>query len=153
MSTNDVDNRIQSAQDLLRQGKVGEAEQIAKQIGHTNPGLPASLLAIEVEEAKSDLPKALEFVEAALARNGENALLLLKRAQLLLNLRRRSEAFDVADRAAELAGPDPRLLLSVALIYHQMSRQAARFHCCTVRSSVRRTIRRSSTWPASTTTT
>jgi hypothetical protein len=122
MATNDADNRIRVAQSLLRQGKVGEAEKIAREIGQTNPGLPASLLAIEVEEAKPDLPKALETVEAALARNGESALLLLKRAQLLLNLRRRSEAFGVADRAAELAGPDPPLLLSAALIYHQMNR-------------------------------
>jgi tetratricopeptide (TPR) repeat protein len=56
------------------------------------------------------------------ARHGEEASELLKRTQLLLNQRRRREAFAVADQAAEAAGSDARLLLSVALIYHQINR-------------------------------
>ena len=85
----------------------------------------AALLAIEVEEAKSEFPKALELVDVAIARNGAHASLLLKRAQLLLNLRRRREALDVADRAAEVGGTDPHLLLPAALLYHQMNRPAS----------------------------
>jgi tetratricopeptide (TPR) repeat protein len=81
----------------------------------------AALLAIEGEEARADFPKALDLVDVTIARNGAHASLLLKRAQLLLNLRRRREALDVAGRAAEVAGTDPRLHLSAALIYHQMN--------------------------------
>lgn len=89
---------------------------------NADDGIRVSLLAIEVEEAKPDFPKALELVDVAIARNGAHASLLLKRAQLLLNLRRRREALDVAGWAAERAGTDPRLLLPAALLYHQMNR-------------------------------
>lgn len=85
-------------------------------------GIRVSLLAIEAEEAKANLPKALDLVDVAIARNGAHASLLLKRAQLLLKLRRRREALDVAGKAAERAGTDPRLLLPAALLYHQMNR-------------------------------
>ncbi len=63
--------------------------------------------------------EALEIVTTALARDGEHPALLLKRAQILMALRRRTEAFAVAERAMEMAGPDPRLLESVAAMYMQ----------------------------------
>ncbi len=89
---------------------------------HADEGIRVALLAIEVAEAKADFPKALDLVDAALARNGAHASLLLKRAQLLLNLRRRREALYIAGWAAQAAGTDPRLLLPAALLYHQMNR-------------------------------
>jgi len=92
---------------------------------NADDGIRAALLAIEGEEAKADFPKALDLVDVAIARNGAHASLLLKRAQLLLNLRRRREALDFAGRAAEAAGTDPRLLLPAALLYHQMNRPAS----------------------------
>ena len=122
MSTSSVDNMIKVAKDLLRKGRLGEAEDISRRLGESTPGMAASLLACEIEESRSDFPKALEIAVAAVARHGPQPVLLLRQAQILMNLRRRSEAFAVADRAAELAGPDARLLQSVAQIYNQNNR-------------------------------
>ena len=64
-------------------------------------------------------PEALEIVTTALARDGEHPALQLKRAQILMAMRRRSEAFAAAERAIEVAAPDPQLLEAVAQIYLQ----------------------------------
>ena len=69
--------------------------------------------------SRGDLPKALDIVAAALAERGEDAALLLKRAQILMQLRRRTEAFAVARRAAEICEPDARLLQAIAKIHLQ----------------------------------
>lgn len=119
MSTSSVENRIKVAQDLLRKGRILEAEEISKQVGQSAPGVAASLLACEVEQSRSEFLVALRIVDEALAGQGELPALLHKRAQILMDLRHRTEAFTAAARAAELAGADPRLLQAVARIYTQ----------------------------------
>jgi tetratricopeptide (TPR) repeat protein len=79
----------------------------------------STLLACEREEARADFAKSLEIVTAALARDGEHPVLYLKRAQNLMSLRRRSEAFAAAERAIAVAEPSPQLLGAVASLYIQ----------------------------------
>lgn len=81
--------------------------------------MAATLLACEIEEARADFTRALEIVTTALARDGEHAALELKRAQILMALRRRSEAFAAAERTIAIAQPDPLLLQTVAGMYMQ----------------------------------
>ena len=83
-----------------------------------SPGVATTLLACEIEE-RAGLAQALDIVTTALARDGEHAALQLKRAQILMALRRRSEGFAAAERAIELAAPDPQLLETVASMYMQ----------------------------------
>jgi tetratricopeptide (TPR) repeat protein len=78
-----------------------------------------TLLAVEKEEARANLPGALDIVATALAREGEHPALQLKRAHILMALRRRSEGFAAAERAVEIATPDPKLLEAVAQIFLQ----------------------------------
>jgi tetratricopeptide (TPR) repeat protein len=79
----------------------------------------STLLACEREEARADFAKSLDIVTAALARAGEHPALHLKRAQNLMALRRRSEAFAAAERAIAVAEPSPQLLSAVASLYIQ----------------------------------
>ena len=82
-------------------------------------GVRGTLRACEVEEAREDFAKALDIVTMALARDGEHAALQLKRAQILMTLRRRSEGFAAAERAIAIAEPHPQLLDAVASMYIQ----------------------------------
>jgi tetratricopeptide (TPR) repeat protein len=77
------------------------------------------LLAAEKEEARANFAGALDIVSSALAREGEHPALQLKRAHILMALRRRSEGFAAAQRAIEIAEPDPKLLEAVAQIFLQ----------------------------------
>src|SRR4029450_7666576 len=88
-----VDGRIKAAFDLLRRGKVVEAEELQRSLQDTTSSVELTRLACEVAGARGGLPKALDILAAALAERGEDAALLLKRAQVLMQLRRRAEAF------------------------------------------------------------
>jgi tetratricopeptide (TPR) repeat protein len=81
--------------------------------------LRTTLLACEREESRGDFAKSLDIVTTALARDGEHPALHFKRAQNLMALRRRAEAFAAAERALEIGGPDPQLLVAVASMYIQ----------------------------------
>ena len=79
--------------------------------------LRSVLAASEREEARGAFAGALDIVTAALAREGEHAALHFKRAQLLMALRRRSEAFVAAERAMSVGEPPTQLLNAVAALY------------------------------------
>ena len=114
-----VERRIRVAFDLLRAGRLEEAVALSRSLEQAAPSVPVSLLACEIAEARSGATEALEVVTAALARLGEQAALLLKRAHLLVALRRLPEAFAATNRAAELGASDPGLLQAVATIHLQ----------------------------------
>jgi tetratricopeptide (TPR) repeat protein len=78
-----------------------------------------TLLACESEEARANFAGALDIVTKALARDGGQPALQLKRAQILMALRRRAEGFAAAEHALEVAAPDPKLLEAVAQMYLQ----------------------------------
>jgi tetratricopeptide (TPR) repeat protein len=125
VNTSSVDQAIRTARELLQRGRIQEAQALSAQVTQANPGIAATLLAIEVEEARGDAARALEIANTALARDGEHPVLHFKRAQVLMALRRRSEAFAAAERALEISPPDADLIEAVAAIYLQ-SNDAAR---------------------------
>jgi tetratricopeptide (TPR) repeat protein len=112
-----VDQYIRAALDLIGQGRLQEAEALSLRLTQASPGTHATLLACEIEEARGDLNRALDIVTTALARDGEHAALQLRRAQILMALRRRSEAFAAAERTLAIADPDPLLLQTIAGMY------------------------------------
>jgi tetratricopeptide (TPR) repeat protein len=114
-----VDSRIKAAFELLRKGRVREAEDLHRSLEGAPSSVASTSLACEIAEAGGDFSRALDIATAALAAHGEDAGLLLKRAQLLLHLRRRREAFATARRAVEAGGTDARLLQAIAKIYLQ----------------------------------
>jgi tetratricopeptide (TPR) repeat protein len=116
-----VDQYVGAARDLIQQGRLPEAEALSLRLTRTSPGAAATLLACEIEEARPDFNRALEIVTTALARDGEHVGLEFKRAQILMALRRRAEAFAAAERAIALAEPEPhpQLLEAVASMYMQ----------------------------------
>jgi tetratricopeptide (TPR) repeat protein len=117
LGATDVDGRIRAAFDLLRRGKVKEAEDLHRSLQGATSSVELTRLACEIEEARGNFPRALDIVSTALDERGEEVALLLKRAQTLVQLRRRAEAFAVARRAAEICGPDARLLQAIAKIH------------------------------------
>lgn len=120
MNTSTVDQAVRTARELLQGGRLQEAEALSLRLSQASPGIATTLLACEIEEARPDLSKALDIVTTALAREGEHASLLLKRAQVLMALRRRSEGFVAAERAIEVAAqPDASLLATVSSMYMQ----------------------------------
>jgi tetratricopeptide (TPR) repeat protein len=119
VNTSSVDQAIRTARDLLRRGRIQEAQALSAQLSQASPGIAATLLACEVEEARGNATAALEIANTALARDGEHPILQFRRAQFLMALRRRSEAFVAADRAIEISPPDADLLEAVAAIYLQ----------------------------------
>lgn len=119
MNTSTIDQAVQTARELLQSGRLQEAEALSLRLNHANPGVATTLLACEIEEARPDLPRALEIVTSALARDGEHSALQLKRSQILMSLRQRSAGFAAAQRSIEIAQPDPQHLLTVASMYLQ----------------------------------
>ena len=119
MNTATVDQGIRTARELLQRGRVQEAEALSRQLSRASPGIATTLLACEVEEARGDFVRGLDIANAALARDGEHPILQFKRAQILMELRRRSEAFVAAERAIELSPTDADLLEAVAAMYLQ----------------------------------
>jgi tetratricopeptide (TPR) repeat protein len=119
LGSSGVDDRFRAAFELLRRGKVAAAAELCRDLQGTAPSAELTRLASEIEEARGNFAAALEIVSTALAEQGENASLLLKRAQLLLHVRRRTEARAAARRAAEICGRDPRFLQACAKIHMQ----------------------------------
>ena len=119
MNISTVDHAVRTARELLQGGRLQEAEALSLRLSQASPGIATTLLACEIEEARPDLIKALDIVTTALTREGEHASLMLKRGQVLMALRRRSEAFVAAERAIEIAEPDAQLLVTVSAMYMQ----------------------------------
>jgi tetratricopeptide (TPR) repeat protein len=119
VSTSSIDQGVRTARELLRQGRFAEAEALSQRLSQTSPGVATTLLASEIEEARPDLTRALEIVTTALERDGDDAALHLKRAQILMALRRRSEGFAAAEKSIQGANPDLRHLVTVASMYLQ----------------------------------
>jgi tetratricopeptide (TPR) repeat protein len=119
VNTSSVDQGIRTARELLRLGRLQEAEALAMRLSQASPGVATTVLACEIEEARPDLARALDIVTTGLERDGEHAALQLKRAQILLALRRRSEGFAAAERAIASTQPEPQLLEAVASMYLQ----------------------------------
>ncbi len=115
--TSDVARTLKTAHELLAAGRIDEADQLSQSLLAVTASVPVQLLACAVAEARTDLPQAFALVTEALAHHGENAELLLKKAQVLMQLRRRHEGVDAARRAAEICPTDARLLQAIAEVH------------------------------------
>ncbi len=112
-----LDSTINAAYELLKKGRIDEADQLCQGLLALTPNTRTAVLASAIAEARFDMPRALEIVNAAIEHHGESADLLLKQAQVLMQLRRRAEGVAAARRAAEICPPDARLLQAIAKVH------------------------------------
>ena len=118
------DSTLNAAYELLRAGKVDEADRLCQGLLALTPNIRTAVLASAIAEARPDLPRALEIVNAAIEHHGEKAELLLKQAQVLMQLRRRVEGVAAARRAAAICPPDARLLQAIAKVHLERNEPA-----------------------------
>lgn len=103
----DVAVALKQGYGLLRAGQYAEAAKFASDaIAVHGPDARLYDMAAEAELARGDPSSALEYIAQAAEHAPGPVPLLLKQADLLVRLRRRSEALRVADRIEALAGND-----------------------------------------------
>ena len=119
-----LDSTLGAAYELLNAGRIAEADQLCQGLLALTPNTRTAVLASAIAEARSDMPRALEIVNAAIEHHGENADLLLKQAQVLMQLRRRKEGVAAVRRAAALCPADARLLQAIAKVHVERNEPA-----------------------------
>ncbi len=103
---------------FLRQGKVGEATRLCDSLLAAQGGNAEVLfLASETRLAADDPEAALGFITAAADAAPGQLPLLLKKADNLIMLRRRTQARQVAADALAIAGNDGRALWAIGKVY------------------------------------
>ena len=118
------DSTIAAAYDLLKAGRVDDAEKLCQGLLALTPNIKTAVLASTIAEERDDLPRALQVVDAAIEHHGISAELLLRQAQVLMRLRRRTEGVSAARRAAEISAPDARLLQALAKLHSERNEPA-----------------------------
>lgn len=111
-----LERGLRAAYDLMRTGRLGEAEALIQRLQQVAPVMAVSLLACDIAEARSGPRTALDVVTAATTRHGPSGDLLLRRAQLLVAATERAEAAQTAQQAAAASPGDARVLLGAAKI-------------------------------------
>jgi len=122
--SNTRDSTIAAAYDLLKAGRVDDAEKLCQGLLALTPNIKTAVLASTIAEERDDLPRALQVVDAAIEHHGISAELLLRQAQVLMRLRRRTEGVSAARRAAEISAPDARLLQALAKVHSERNEPA-----------------------------
>jgi tetratricopeptide (TPR) repeat protein len=112
-------SEVSAIRELLSRGQVAEAERQLHASLQRGSSAELLWLAGEIAESKGDLQGALDKTFESAARHGESASLLLRRAQLLVNLWRRRDAIDTAHRAASLAEGNAVMLTAIAKFHLQ----------------------------------
>jgi tetratricopeptide (TPR) repeat protein len=101
--------RITQGFELLRRGRADLARQLGRDLAVAHPGHPDVLfLLCEAHLEAGDTQAALQAIEAAVAAAPRVPALRLKQADILLVLRRRSEARSVAAALAAEPGTEAR---------------------------------------------
>jgi tetratricopeptide (TPR) repeat protein len=118
------DSTIAAAYELLKAGRVDDAEKLCEGLLALTPNIKTAVLASTIAEERDDLPRALQVVDAAIEHHGVSAELLLRQAQVLMRLRRRNEGVAAARRAAEISAPDARLLQALAKVHSERNEPA-----------------------------
>ena len=67
MNSTTIAHEFRVARELIQSGRLAEAEALAARLNHANPGIPATLLACEIEEARRNFAGALDLVVALAA--------------------------------------------------------------------------------------
>jgi tetratricopeptide (TPR) repeat protein len=105
---------------LLRQGRAEQAIELSDRLLAEHPGHAEALfLASESRLAAGDAGSAIGYICAAVDAAPGQWPLLLKQAENLFMLRRRSEARQAAARAVEAAGDDGPALWELARFYNR----------------------------------
>jgi tetratricopeptide (TPR) repeat protein len=100
--------------ELLRQGRVEDAVELAERLAASHPRDPeVRYLGCEAQFAIGNAGKALGHIEAAIASAPGQPQLLLKKSGLLTSLRRRHDAREAAEAAASFAGNDGHALWEI----------------------------------------
>lgn len=120
--TNDVGlvprRQLEQGFEFLRQGRLAEARQISDAlVGSYGANAEVLFLASEVRLEAGDPASALECISAAIQAAPGQWPLLLKKADNLIRLRRRSDACKVADEATALAGNNGHALREIGKIH------------------------------------
>ena len=103
---------------LLQQNRLEEASRLSDRLVAAHAGNAEVLfLASEVRLAADDAESALGFITAAVDAAPGQLPLLLKKADNLIMLRRRTEARQVAADAVAVAGADGRALWELGKVY------------------------------------
>lgn len=104
--------------ELLQQGRSTEAVQLSDELLAAHPGDAEVLfLASETRLAAEDPESALGFIGAAVEAAPGQWPLLLKQADILIMLRRRNDARQVAADATVVAGNDGPALWAIGKVY------------------------------------
>jgi tetratricopeptide (TPR) repeat protein len=117
-ATVSIERQLAQGFEWLRQGRLAAATQLAGTLlaSHRHDA-QVLYLASEVRLAAGDADAALPLLEAAIAAAPGQLPLLLKQAGVLLALRRRTEARQVAASAVAVAGNDPQGLWMIGRLY------------------------------------
>ena len=103
---------------LLQQGQLADAARLSDRLVAAHAGNAEVLfLASEVRLAADDAESALGFIAAAVEAAPDQVPLLLKKADNLIMLRRRTQARQVAAEAAAVAGDDGQALWAIGKVY------------------------------------
>lgn len=106
---------------LLQQDRLVEAAAVSERLLATHADDAEVLFfASEVQLAADDPEAALGFIAAAVEAAPDQAPLLLKKADCLIMLRRRTDARHAASEAAVVAGQDADALWAVAKLYSRL---------------------------------
>jgi tetratricopeptide (TPR) repeat protein len=104
--------------DLLRHGRLDDALRRSEQLLARHAGDAQVLyFASEVRTATGDADAALALITAAIAAAPGQAMLQLKKARILVSLRRRSDARQEAKAVAAACGNDGQTLWAIGGIY------------------------------------
>ena len=71
------DSTIATAYELLKAGRVDDAEKLCQGLLALTPNIKTAVLASTIAEERDDLPRALQIVDAAIEHHGVSAELLL----------------------------------------------------------------------------
>ncbi len=118
------DSTLSTAYELLKAGRVDDAEKLCQGLLALTPNIKTAVLASTIAEERDDLPRALQIVDAAIEHHGVSTELLLRQSQVLMRLRRRTEGVNAARRAAEICPPDARLLQALAKVHSERNEPA-----------------------------
>ncbi|KZX58203.1 hypothetical protein A3709_01675 [Halioglobus sp. HI00S01] len=98
---------LSTAVNHLREGRLEDAERLARQLLSGFPEEPeASLFAAEVSRQRNETGLGLERLENAITANSTDARLLVRRAQFLFELRRREDARNAVQAAQRYVSRD-----------------------------------------------
>ncbi|MCJ9427657.1 tetratricopeptide repeat-containing sulfotransferase family protein [Kordiimonas marina] len=106
--------------DLLRQGRAADAVRLADSLVASHRGHAHVLyFAAEARAAYGRTDDALRFLEAAIKADPGQFQLMFRKAQILLAMRRRTDARAAATEAAAHAGQDAQALQAVGQLFSQ----------------------------------